>query len=194
MGLGSAPILRTEDRVESEMKVPVASLEDVRRRLTELDAKQLEGEAAEENWVFDDDHGTLVGANLLLRVRRWGERGWLTYKGPASYAGGVKSREEVECAVADAGLVIDILTRIGMRIVRRYEKRRETWRLGDVEVALDVTPMGSFVELEGPATGLVEGAKTLGLDPARAVRGTYLELWREYRRSHPGAPDDMVFA
>jgi predicted adenylyl cyclase CyaB len=175
------------------MKIPVASLDQVRHRLAALGAERREPETAEENWVLDDDRGTLGHAGLLLRVRRWGDRGWLTYKGLASFAAGVKSREEVECAVSDAGALLDILARIRMRVVRRYEKRRETWRLGAVEVALDVTPMGCFVELEGPPGDLTGRASALGLDPARAVRGSYLELWREYRRSRPEVPEDMLF-
>lgn len=35
------------------------------------------------------------------------------------------------------------------RPVQSYEKYRETYHWGDVEVVLDETPFGDFVELEG---------------------------------------------
>jgi adenylate cyclase class 2 len=178
--------------VEREMKLPVASHDELRRRLQELGAERREDDALEENWVLDDEAGTLAGAKSLLRVRRRGERAWLTYKGPASFAAGVKSREEIECGVAEPLVLVEVLERVGMRVVRRYQKRRETWRLDEVEVALDTTPMGRFVELEGPAAELPGLAEALALDPARAVPGSYLDLWREYRVLHPEASEDML--
>ncbi len=60
-------------------------------------------------------------------------------------------------------------------------------------VALDETPMGAFVELEGESPLLAPAAAELGLDPGAAVRGTYLDLWAAFRAAHPGVPEDMVF-
>jgi len=62
-----------------------------------------------------------------------------------------------------------------------------------VTVALDETPMGAFVELEGQAEQLPAAALALGLDPHAAALGTYLDLWSAYRTGHPDAPEDMVF-
>ncbi len=76
----------------------------------------------------------------------------------------------------------------------RYEKDRETWRLDDVEIVLDHTPMGDFVEVEGPAGVLEMTARSIGLDPSAAVRGSYISLWRAYReRAAENLPVDMVF-
>jgi len=62
-------------------------------------------------------------------------------------------------------------------------------------VVLDHTPMGDFVEVEGPSHTLETTARAIGLDPSTAVRGSYLSLWREYRerRIHEDLPRDMVF-
>jgi hypothetical protein len=62
-----------------------------------------------------------------------------------------------------------------------------------VHVALDETPIGCFVELEGDDAALRALAPRLGLDPAHAVAGTYLDLWNEWRTRHPEAGPDMVF-
>jgi adenylate cyclase class 2 len=129
----------------------------------------------EDNWVLDDTARTLATAGRLLRVRRFGDRSFLTLKGPATFSAGVKSRVETET-------------------VRRYQKRRETWSLEGVTVALDETPMGAFVELEGESARLASVASALGLDPRTSVRGTYLDLWTAYRAEHPDAPQDMVFS
>jgi adenylate cyclase, class 2 len=179
--------------MEEEIKLRVAGHERVRERLSALGATLTCAQTFEQNWVLDDDDGTLSAAGCLLRVRRWGELASVTFKGPAAFAGGVKQREEIETSVGDAAALLALLARVGFVTRRGYEKRRETWRLDGALVALDVTPMGDFVEIEGPGVALPDLARRLGLDPAEALTGSYVALWEEYRRSHPNAGRDMVF-
>ena len=175
------------------MKFRVASLAGMRERLREAGAARRAAASLEDNWVLDTPGRDLAGSGRLLRVRRWGGAAVLTYKGPASFADGVKSREEHEVGVADADGAMTLLAALGFTPVRRYQKRREVWSLGGVEVALDDTPMGAFVEVEGEAEELPGTARALGLDPKAALAGTYLDLWRRHREVHPEAPEDMVF-
>lgn len=149
--------------------------------------------ALEENWVVDDVEESIFRGGRLLRVRRWGEEALLTFKGRASFAGGVKRREETECRIDDPQALLAIFAELGLKVSRRYQKWREAWQLEGVEVALDETPMGAFVELEGPAARLRPLAATLGLDPAQALAASYSELWVQWCRTHPDAPRDMVF-
>ena len=179
--------------MEEEIKLRVADHAPVRERLRSRGARLAVGEQFERNWVLDDDGARLATGGCLLRVRRWGERSSLTFKGPPSFVGGVKRREEVESDVADPSAILGILAGLGFVVRRRYEKRRETWTVGDAEVALDTTPMGLFVEIEGPADALPALARDLGLDPAGALRGSYVALWEAYRADHPETGDDMVF-
>ena len=179
--------------MEQEMKFRVPSLADVAARLRAAGAVMHAAAALEDNWVLDSADRTLASSGRLLRVRRWGGACVVTTKGPAAFAGGVKSREEHEAVVADAGDALTVFAALGFEPVRRYQKRREVWRLAGVEVALDETPMGAFVEVEGEAARLPAAARSLGLDPSNALAGTYLELWRRHRESHPEAPEDMVF-
>jgi adenylate cyclase class 2 len=180
--------------LEHEIKVPVASLAAVRARLEAAGAALRERETFEENWVLDDRDGSVRGRGCLLRVRRWGARSYLTFKGAARFAGGVKTREELETEVADPEVVLQVLAALGFMSLRRYQKHREAWALAGVAVTLDRTPMGDFVELEGPPAAIGEAAAALAIDPASAVPGSYLALWEAYRAAHPGAPADMVFA
>ncbi len=186
------PTAMTEG-VEHEMKFPVAHAGELRRLLAALGGVLRAPLHDEENWVLDDPAGRLRDGGLLLRVRRTSAGAQLTFKGTARFEGGVKSREEIECGVEDAERLLLILARLALTPVRRYQKRREEWSLGGIAVALDETPMGTFVELEGAPEELVATARALGLDPHQAVRGTYLDLWEEYRKDHPQAPRDMVF-
>jgi adenylate cyclase class 2 len=179
--------------LEHEIKVPVASLAAVRARLEAAGAARRERETFEENWVLDDGAGSVRSSGCLLRVRRWGARAFLTFKGAATFAGGVKTREELETEIADPEAVLKLFAALGFTAVRRYQKHREAWELGGVAVALDRTPIGAFVELEGPPAAIAEAAATLAIDAAAAVPGSYLALWEAHRATHPGAPADMVF-
>lgn len=179
--------------VEHEIKLPVPNLDEVRSRLPSLGAVRRSPPTDEENWVLDDAGATLAQGAALLRVRRYGGVALLTYKGRASFAGGIKSRDELECVVGDAATLLAIFERLGFLPIRRYQKRREEWDAAGLIVALDETPMGCFVEIEGEVDRLAAAARALGLDPACAVPGSYLDLWERYRVAHPDAPRDMVF-
>lgn len=180
--------------MEEEIKVRVASLASVRARLEERGAILVHPRALEENWIVDDRDESIFRGGRLLRVRQWGEEGLLTFKGRATYEGGVKRRAETQCRIDNPRVLLEIFAQLELRVSRRYQKWREGWRLGEVEVLLDETPMGPFVELEGPAAALAPLAESLGLDPAQALAGSYSELWVQWRRTHPEAPVDMVFS
>ncbi|KDA54860.1 hypothetical protein EG19_03400 [Thermoanaerobaculum aquaticum] len=179
---------------EQEFKFAVTSLPAVREALRGLGASLKVEATLERNWVLDDAQDSLRLKGCLLRVRQWGESHLLTYKGPARFSAGLKVREELEVGLSASEKALAILAALGFSPVFYYEKQRETWSLGRVEVALDHTPMGDFVELEGEGPELRQVAAALGFAPEAALRGTYLELWRSYREHHPEAPEHMVFS
>lgn len=180
--------------LEQEIKIPVADLQPARARLRAAGATPQAPRQIEDNAVLDTPALALLGSGRLLRLRRWGEEVVLTFKGPARYDEGVKTRMELETRVQDGECMLAILDELGWRPQRRYQKLRETWLLGEVIVALDETPIGCFVELEGPAEHLVAAARQLGLDATAATPASYQELWQRWRELHPGAPRDMLFA
>jgi adenylate cyclase class 2 len=151
--------------------------------------------AREVNLLLDTEDGSFQVADKALRLRTYGGQHLLTYKGPTSYRGKVKVREEIEVAIAAGRRMAEILENLGYSTSLRYEKDREVWQLSRLSIVLDHTPMGDFVELEGPIDELENGARQIGLDPERAVQGSYMSLWRDYRLRHPdkGLPVDMVF-
>ncbi|MCX7895619.1 MAG: class IV adenylate cyclase [Thermoanaerobaculum sp.] len=178
---------------EREAKLPVEDLPRVRRRLQALGAHLETPPTRESNWVLDDLSGSLYHRGCLLRLRQWGKQHLLTFKGPGRMEGGVKVRKELETGVEHVEKTLPILAELGFAVAFFYEKERESWRVGSVTVALDHTPLGDFVELEGEVEALGAVAAQLGLDLRRAVAATYAELWQEHRRKHPQAPAHMVF-
>jgi len=184
-----------QEPLESELKIPVTDLEPVRLSLRGAQAIVVQSMAREINLLLDSDDGRLHDAGSLLRLRQHGDRKLLTFKGPVRYRGVIKERPEYETEVADGERMGEILQRLGFSVFMRYEKEREEWLVGEVSVVLDHTPMGDFVEVEGPPEQLERTALLLGLRVAEAVRGSYVSLWHEHRARHPelDLPFDMVF-
>lgn len=177
--------------LERELKFAQADLEALRQRLGEVEAERVGPSVFEENWLLDRD-GELARAQSVLRVRAEEGRGALiTFKGPARFEGTTKIRAEVELRVERAEVALALLDALGYRVVKRYQKMREEWRLGAEVICLDHTPLGDFVEFEGEKAEAV--ARRCGFDPATAVGKSYLMLWADHVAANPGAPHDMVF-
>ena len=182
--------MSSDDAIERELKFGPVDHGALRERLEELDAECQGPPILEDNWIFDAD-GELTDAGSLLRLRVDRHGAILTFKGPATYEDRVKVRTEHETGVESYERARAILEALGYSNVRRYQKYREEWRLGSIEISLDHTPIGDFVELEGE--GCVRVAKRCGLDPDEAERRDYLRLYLDHLQEHPDAPPDMVF-
>ncbi len=141
------------------------------------------------------------------------ERVVLTYKSPAMRTdapgtagphqerlGRHKVREETEVEVADAQALSQILEGLGLRGWFRYEKYRTTYRLpgsarwaSDLLIELDETPVGNYVELEGPPEAIDRAAGLLGFTQKDYTTKNYLQLYLEDCRRRGVAPTHMLF-
>jgi adenylate cyclase class 2 len=82
----------------------------------------------------------------------------------------------------------------------RYEKYRTTFRLPDSNVwakglliELDETPIGTFVELEGPAPAIDRAAQELEFSQRDYILKNYLGLYVEDCRRKGEEPRHMLF-
>lgn len=180
---------------ETEVKFRVGERSALEARLRALGAAEgaLEDEA---NLLLDDDVLSLRRAGRALRVRITNGRGVLTFKGPASFDGGVKSRLELESGVDDPATILALLDALGYRPRFRYEKRRTPWRFADPSrplVVIDETPLGLFAEIEGEADAVRALASGLGVAEESFLRNSYWGLWVAAREEDPDLPEEMVF-
>jgi adenylate cyclase class 2 len=182
------------EREESEVKLPCRNLEELRAQLRSVGASLRAPEHFESNDLYDDGRGALASAGRTLRVREAAGETVLTYKGPARFQSGIKIREERETRVADAGELAGILGGLGFSRRFRYEKRREEWSLHSCIIALDHTPIGDFVEVEGAPDEIRRALAALELDSSTALPYSYARLYRERRKENPGLPEDMIFS
>jgi adenylate cyclase class 2 len=177
---------------EIEVKFALRDRAELVRRLHELGATRLYPETFEDNIVLDR-RGELRTRGALLRVRKFGKYSLVTYKGPMSIEGGIKSREEVQTGIESFELAIQLFDSLGYKPMFRYQKFREVWRVKDVEVVLDRTPIGEYFEIEGAVDVIREVAGQLGMNMDHALRQTYADLYRQARRTRGDLPEYMIF-
>ena len=179
------PRAKRDRTIESELKFRLTGEQDhakLRAMLRERGA-HLSARYREENYRFNGPGKSTRNTTLRLRVLNGGPHGVLTAKGPATFDGGVKTREETEIEVKDVHAALDMLEQLGFSVAWTYPKRRSLWMLDGVAVTLDVLDFGWFVELEGPASALPELAKSLGLDPALALKDSYSVMARNHLKA-----------
>lgn len=181
---------------EAEVKFLVSDLGVLRRRLLSAGAALAHERVYERNVRFDTPGQALLGRQELLRLRQ-DDTVRLTYKGDRieMEKSEVKVREELEVTVDDFDLMAAILERLGFRPVQVYEKYRETFRLGGVEVVLDEMPYGRFAELEGHDEAEIRtAAERLGLDWSKRLLTNYLALMAMVKAARDLPFDDVTFA
>ena len=192
-------VVRDKDDVanwETEIKLRISAGAPAAARLLHLHGYvEKSRRTLQADQLFDLPDLALRNSSRLLRLRSEGGESVLTYKGPPR-PGPHKSREELETPVASGRTLKSILLRLGYRPSFGYEKYRTTFqKAGEgrpANVALDETPIGVFLELEGPADWIDGTARELGFSPRDYITASYGSLYREYVKKS-GGPADMRF-
>jgi len=181
----------TETEVKIRLTLDPAS---ARRHVEQRGYRPLGPRTLEADQLYDLPGAELRLSGRLLRLRLRGDRWTLTYKGP-SLSLRHKSREEIETDVADGVALAEILFGLGFHPGFRYEKYRTTFAAEGEPgiVTLDETPIGLFLELEGPEDWIDHAAARLGYTTADYVTSSYGSLFRAFRLANPEVPEDMVF-
>jgi adenylate cyclase, class 2 len=216
---------------EIEVKLRISDKRRLLDQLRRLKAKVISPRVHEMNTLYETPDGSLSRRRQMLRLRverpasrakgvgrarkagpsKSGISALLTFKGPAkgrkaSRPGLYKIREESEVSLPDPGEALTILKALGVRPWFRYEKFRtrfELPRMRGLTLALDETPIGVFLELEGPREEINRAAELLGFARSGYINKSYGALFMQERglagrasQSEPvpfsGVPD-MVF-
>ena len=105
----------------------------------------------------------------------------------------MKIREEIETAVGDGGVLLQVFEQLGFRVWFRYEKYREEYAGDDLVVSIDETPVGTFVELEGGEVAIQAMTIALGRTEADYVLDSYLGLFLQHKQKHGYETPHMFF-
>jgi adenylate cyclase, class 2 len=202
----------TQTPTEIEVKLRITNLPDILKRLDGIGAES-HGRVLERNSLFDTPDSDFRRAGRLIRVRiespapahgqAAGRRSAvLTAKAPASSpahrqtanqkTSRYKERAESELTLHHPDSFVRKLHALGLRPSFRYEKFRTTFRLRDLHLDLDETPVGVILELEGQPKAIDRAAKALGFSPADYLSATYWDLYAADCRRRGVTPKNML--
>ena len=177
---------------ENEIKLAFPARETAVLRLLAAGAHQVHARAFEDNVLFDLADRALSKSGRLLRLRDFDGVSLLTFKASVAGEHRHKVKIEHETAIADPAALRSILLGLGFEAVYRYQKYRATYRLGAVEAAVDETPLGTFIELEGSPDEVDKAAEALGAAPSDFIRATYRELQEQDAAARGLIAGDML--
>jgi adenylate cyclase class 2 len=178
--------------LEREVKLRYRDTAEARAAVIAAGATPLRGRRLQEDCLLDTCDELLHKRRCVLRVRMESGKSLLTFKGPVQPSP-FKTREECETVVGDGFVLLRVLEEIGFEVWFRYQKYREEFISGDVIVAVDETPVGTFVEIEGTEQGIAAMTHALSRTPGDYLLDSYRTLFVQYRAEHGLAAHDMVF-
>ncbi len=180
----------TETEVKIRVSNRAATLEGFRGAgLTVSVPRQFEA-----NTLYDTPDHSLRHREMLLRLRELGPKAVITWKGRGD-PGPYKSRPELETSIGRLETMHQILVQLGYKPTFRYEKYRTefTGKEGAGVVTLDETPIGDFLELEGPGEWIDGTATKLGFGRHDYILESYARLYLADCERRGVEPAHMVF-
>ena len=181
--------------IETEVKIAVGQPDEIRGLLRTRGFAETVSRRLEINTLYDTPDNRLRRNSMLLRIREVGSDCIITWKGPGT-EGPHKSRPELETFAGSAEKLGRIFTKIGFQPTFRYEKFRTEYKISALSpgvVTLDETPIGTFLELEGPGDWIDGTATALGFTPADYILESYGRLYIADCQRRGIEPGNMVF-
>jgi len=178
--------------LEREIKLRFDSADEARDAILAAGATPLRGRRLQEDSLLDTSDEALRRRRCVLRVRVENGKSRITFKGPVQPSV-MKLREEYETVVGDGEVLLRVFEELGLHVWFRYEKYREEFAHEDVIVAIDETPCGVFVEIEGSERGIAEMAAALGRSESDYILDSYRAVFLRYREERGFTGPDMVF-
>ena len=161
-------------QAEIEAKFLNVDIENIRSKLTSVGAVCEQPMRDMRRALIEEDHH--AADNMFIRIRDEGDKVTLCLKKKTKSLeeSTIDSTYEVETTVGDFDKTVEIFRVAGWHYTTYQESRRETWKLGEVEVVIDEWPwIPPFIEIEATTEQEVrETAELLGFEWSDAVFGS----------------------
>ncbi len=151
-------------QTEIEAKFANIDIEAIRSALETVGAVCEQPMRLMKRALIEEPHH--AAENAFIRIRDEGDKVTLTFKRRADpAANSIDSVKELEVEVSDFSKTVQIFSEAGWKYKTFQESKRETWRLGGVEVVIDEWPwLKPYIEIEGESEADVQAAaEKLGL-------------------------------
>ncbi len=185
-------MLEAWNKTETEIKLPASDPQAALGRIESARLRLVKERTFESNLLFDTPDASLRRQSQVLRLRQSGEQCLLTFKGAPLHRRH-KVREEIEIQISGIDAMKVVLERLGFLVSFRYEKYRTEFGDDEGIVTMDETPIGNYLELEGPAGWIDAMARNLGYPESEYITKSYGRLYLEYCQRTGIEPSHMVF-
>jgi adenylate cyclase, class 2 len=191
---------------EIELKFPLSSPESLQTRLPHLGFQLVTPRTYEHNALYDTPTRDLRRRREVLRIRQYGTLCTVTHKRQPDQQAPVdttryKIRIETETIVAEREALSQIFQQLGYNPVFIYEKYRTEWShpVGPdsdttAHLLIDETPIGNYVELEGPTDWIDRTLAELNIDPATCLTDSYGKLFLDWKQRTGSPAEHLTFA
>ena len=182
-----------KQHLEIEVKFFLDAPDAMRDQLVSLGAEG-RPRVFETNRRYEVDGEGLRNRGQLLRLRH--DTTWrLTFKSrPPRQDPQFKIYRELEITLSDGEIMDAILSSLGFQAVQIYEKWRETYVWGNVELCIDILPFGTFLEIEGPKADIQSAAAALGFRWDKRILKNYLAIFEILRHKENLDFNDLTFS
>jgi predicted adenylyl cyclase CyaB len=178
--------------IEEEVKLAFENVEAARRAVLHAGGRLVISRRLLDDRLYDTPAQDLRRAAHALRIRRDGDHGYLTFKGPPT-PGPTKAREEIEVRVENATITESILFSLGYQRTFHSQKYREEYAIGEGHLAIDDAPIGTYVEIEATAPEIARISALLGKTPKDYVLDSYAMLYLNWCEARGIPPTEMTF-
>ena len=162
---------------------------DLRLKLKNIGAELVHSERLMARKIYDFPNAQLKKVGGWARVRDEGDRVTMRYKQQDDKS--LHGTKEVNLTVDSFDEADSFLLALGLVCKSTQETKRESWKLGDVEIELDTWPwIPPYVEIEAPSESeLTKTAKALGLTYEEGLPGAVSVAYRAVYELVPGEVD-----
>ena len=178
--------------VEREIKLRFDSPEAARAAVEAIGATLVRTRRLQDDRLLDSADGRLRRKACALRVRTENGVATLAFK-DTPQQDSMKVREELETGVTDGSLLLRVFEKLGLNLSFHYQKYREEFECGSIVVAIDETPLGTFVELEGDEDGITELALALERTPEDYIVDSYRALFEKHCEKRGLSTTHMIY-
>jgi adenylate cyclase class 2 len=150
-----------------------------------------------DTWVFPPRGGQPAIVTVKARPSPRSARTRSSEERQSTARGNYKVRREIEFVAPEAAAFRDALEVLGFRPSFYYEKIRTTYRLPRLRhllISLDETPIGFFLELEGPPAAIDRARSALGYRRQDTILPSYGALYAAHCRASGVPFGDMLFS
>lgn len=165
---------------EIEAKFYPVDVEEIRNALTKMGAKCVSPMRLMRRAVFDSNENPKIPV-AYIRVRDEGDKITFSAKDYANLEKGHKHQRELVVKVDDFDATVNLLKLIGLKQTNYQESKRETWKMRNAEVCIDIWPgLEPYIEVETDSVEELDNiSSSLPIKNSKRYEGGLLKVYMD---------------